>query len=62
MLQSLPQEPGKEPVSEFLPPAERQPDSGWRRVMLILKALLQALIAFAILVGAFMGMKTLVAT
>ena len=62
MLQSLPQEPGKEPVSEFLPPAGRQPDSGWRRAMLILKALLQALIAFAILVGAFMGMKTLVAT
>lgn len=62
MLQSLPQEPGKEPVSEFLPPAGPQPGNGWRRVMLILKALLQALIAFAILVGAFMGMKTLVAT
>ncbi len=30
--------------------------------MLVLKALLQALIAFAILIGAFMGMNTLVAT
>ncbi|WP_305984326.1 efflux RND transporter periplasmic adaptor subunit [Roseibium sp. MMSF_3544] len=62
MLQSLPEDAGNKPVSEVLPPADPNPGTGWRRVMLVLKALLQALIAFAILIAAFMGMKTLVAT
>lgn len=62
MLQSLPQESGNEPASEILPPSDPQPGGRWRRTLLVLKALLQALIAFAILVGAFMGMNTLVAT
>lgn len=62
MLQSFPQQTGKEPVSEVLPPTSPNEGGGWRRLGLVLKALLQALIALAILIGAFMGMKTLVAT
>lgn len=62
MLQSLPQESGNEPVSEVLPPSAPESGGGWRRTLLVLKALLQALIAFAILIGAFMGMNALVAT
>lgn len=72
MLQTLPQETGPQetgpqktadkPVSDVLPPQAPQPGEGWRRTLLILKALLQALIAFAILIGAFIGMNALVAS
>jgi multidrug efflux system membrane fusion protein len=61
MLQSLKPEAGQQPVPEVLPP-----DRGGRRrrwsLALVFKALLQLLLAFAILFGAVKGMNLLVAT
>jgi RND family efflux transporter MFP subunit len=62
MLQSLQTETGSKPVSEVLAPADMRPPEPFRRLKLVLKALLQALIAFAILFGAVKGMNNLVAS
>ena len=62
MLQSLQSESGSKQVSEVLPPADVSPPDGFKRVKLVLKALLQALIAFGVLMAAVMGMNALVAT
>ncbi len=62
MLQSLPTEPDQGKVSEVLEPAERRPRSALRTLALLLKALLQTLLALAILFGAVQGMNSLVAT
>ncbi|MEP3048746.1 MAG: HlyD family efflux transporter periplasmic adaptor subunit [Roseibium sp.] len=59
MLQSLEQKAGTTPTPEVLPPAGHQGES---RIKLVLKAVLQTAIAFIILIGAFKGMNTLVAT
>jgi len=61
MLQSLKPEAGKQPVPEVLPPLREDPRRGWS-FALVLKALLQLLLAFAILFGAVKGMNLLVAT
>ena len=61
MLQSVDPETGKAPSAEVLPPVGRQPTT-FDRTKLVLKAVLQALIAFAILFGAFQGMNYLIAT
>ncbi len=61
MLQSVDPEAGQTPSPEVLPPVGQQPTS-FDRAKLILKALLQTLLAFAILFGAFQGMSYLVAT
>jgi RND family efflux transporter MFP subunit len=62
MLQSLQTETGSKPVSEVLAPADMRPPEPFRRFKLVLKAVLQALIAFAILFGAVKGMNNLVAS
>lgn len=62
MLQSLQSESGSKQVSEVLPPAETQEQDRFRTLKLVLKALLQTLLAFAVLFGAVKGMNTLVAT
>ncbi|MEP4769917.1 MAG: HlyD family efflux transporter periplasmic adaptor subunit [Roseibium sp.] len=59
MLQSLEPKSGTPPTPEVLPPAERHGES---RVKLVFKAVLQTVIAFLILFGAFQGMNKLVAT
>lgn len=61
MLQSVDPETGKTPSPEVLPPVGQQP-TAFDRIKLILKALLQALVAFAILFGAFQGMNYMIAT
>jgi len=62
MLQSLQKEPGTHSVSEVLPPPETENERRTGRVMLVFKALLQVLLAFAVLFGAVKGMNSLVAT
>jgi multidrug efflux system membrane fusion protein len=62
MLQSLQTETGSKPVSEVLAPADMRPPEPFRRLKLVLKAALQALLAFAILFGAVKGMNSLVAS
>jgi len=62
MLQSLQTDPGKRPVSEMLPPENKAEQSRGARWPLVLKALLQMLIALAILFGAVKGMNALVAS
>ncbi|MCV0429716.1 MAG: HlyD family efflux transporter periplasmic adaptor subunit, partial [Roseibium sp.] len=62
MLQSLQSETGSKQVSEVLSPADAQPPDGFQRLKLVLKALLQTLIAFGILLAAVLGMNALVAT
>jgi len=62
MLQSLQSDPGKQPVPETLPREEEGRQETNRRWPLVLKALLQMLIALAILFGAVKGMNVLVAT
>lgn len=61
MLQSLKPESGKPPVTEVLPPVREEKGRRWSPV-LIVKALLQVLLAFAILFGAVKGMNLLVAS
>ncbi|MCK7610937.1 efflux RND transporter periplasmic adaptor subunit [Roseibium sediminicola] len=62
MLQSLQKDPGKQPVSEVLPPEGKVAQRVRGRWTLLLKALLQMLIAFAILFGAVKGMNVLIAS
>lgn len=62
MLQSLQKDPGKQPVSEVLPPEDKAAERHSGRWTLLLKALLQMLIALAILFGAVKGMNTLIAS
>jgi len=62
MLQSLKPETTQQTVSEVLPPAQDVPRRGFARLVLILKALLQMLLALAILLGAVYGMNSLVAS
>ncbi len=62
MLQSLPSDTGQTKVSEVLPPAETGQRTTFQKISLVLKALLQTLLAFLILFGAVKGMNTLVAT
>ncbi|MBO9417985.1 HlyD family efflux transporter periplasmic adaptor subunit [Labrenzia sp. R4_2] len=61
MLQSVEPETGKPPSPEVLPPAGRT-RTPMERAKLVLKALLQTALAFAILFGAFKGMNQLIAT
>lgn len=61
MLQSVETEPGTTPSTEVLPPVGRRL-TALQRVVRVAKAVLQALIAVAILYGAFKGMNTLIAT
>ncbi|WP_008188868.1 efflux RND transporter periplasmic adaptor subunit [Roseibium alexandrii] len=61
MLQSVEPETGKPPSPEVLPPAGRTRTT-MERTKLVLKALLQTALAFAILFGAFKGMNQLIAT
>ena len=61
MLQSVEPETGKPPSPEVLPPAGRK-RTPMERTKLVLKALLQTALAFAILFGAFKGMNQLIAT
>lgn len=61
MLQSLQTDPGKQSVSEVLPP-EKTDERGMARWPLVLKALLQMVIALAVLFGAVQGMSALVAS
>ena len=62
MLQSLQNESGQPSVSEVLPPPESTDTRRSGRVMLVFKALLQVLLAFAVLFGAVKGMNALVAS
>lgn len=62
MLQSLKTASRKQPVAEVLPPDETGQHAGRNRVSLVLKALLQMLIALAILFGAVKGMNALIAS
>ncbi|WP_298983625.1 HlyD family efflux transporter periplasmic adaptor subunit [uncultured Roseibium sp.] len=62
MLQSIKSETANTQVSEVLPPEHREQDRRPGRIATVLKALLQALLAFAILFGAVTGMNSLVAT
>ncbi|WP_269583378.1 efflux RND transporter periplasmic adaptor subunit [Roseibium sp. Sym1] len=62
MLQSLQPDAGKQSASDLTPSAERLVERRRARGPLVLKALLQLLLAFAILFGAFKGMNALVAT
>ncbi|MBN9669295.1 efflux RND transporter periplasmic adaptor subunit [Roseibium aggregatum] len=61
MLQSLKPENSQQPIPEVLPP-EREPKRRRRKFGLVLRALLQVLLAFAILFGAVKGMNVLIAT
>jgi len=62
MLQSLQTDPAKKPVSEVLPPEAGPDQRRFGRWTLVLKALLQMLIALAILFGAVQGMNALIAS
>ncbi|ASP36390.1 efflux RND transporter periplasmic adaptor subunit [Labrenzia sp. VG12] len=62
MLQSLQKESGQQPVSEVLPPPQSEETRRSGRVLLVFKAMLQVLLAFAILFGAVKGMNALVAS
>ncbi|MES0809413.1 HlyD family efflux transporter periplasmic adaptor subunit [Roseibium sp. SCPC15] len=62
MLQSLQSETGSKEISEVLPPEDEGATDGFRKLKLVLKALLQTLLAFAVLVAAVMGMNALIAT
>ncbi|MEO9526524.1 HlyD family efflux transporter periplasmic adaptor subunit [Roseibium sp.] len=61
MLQSLEPDSGKQPVPEVLSPLRGERQRNWS-LALVLKAVLQVLLAFAILFGAVKGMNLLVAS